>query len=693
MENKTILTIALTALIPFFLIFNIYSQPSQKDASVLKEGEYKSAAESQADKEFRSGVQAFYRGSYNEAILQFEKTLTYLPESPLTLDWLGRAYYYTGLEGTALKTWGTINKKEYGGLLLSNKIDIIKERRVLLNEDKKQAKYTEAGSFYGYNNNTLIYAQAVAAVPNIDGSSWVTAYGSNELLLLDVNGFILQRITGPINGFDHPLDIIRLKDGNLLISETMGDRLALLNSNGGFIRYIGSKGRGLGQVVSPQYLAQDSRGNIFATDYGNKRVTVFDKEGKGIFSFGEEEGSFIGFKGPTGIAIIEDTVFVCDNILGSIYKFDNAGNYLGQLVEDKKFSHPEGLKVWGDTLVLCDNNTIYSIDRVTGAVYENATTGNAPSRLMSATPDINGNVLVPDIKANEIYIMAEMQDIIGGLFIQIEKINAQNFPKITTDIKVENRFRRPLVGLKEKNFYLSENNNPVANLEFLGSHAQDTDIDITILIDRSEDNKGFTTDGALENAVRSIAASMNSNEILRIVSAGAVPTLEYIGNAAGALMFNPIGLKTPLAKVVPLDAAFRLCANDLINAKPKRAIIMLGSGNVTPGAFDKYSLSETTSYLNNNNIACAYVTESNKLDESFKYIIDNTQGEIYYIWRPEGLGNIIEDIKKIPCGIYTFSYTSQLNSNYGEKYLPLEVQTFLLNRSGQDKTGYYAPLE
>ena len=46
-------------------------------AGLYPTGEYRSAEESFAAQEFRRGVQAFYRGSFNEAILQFEKSLSY----------------------------------------------------------------------------------------------------------------------------------------------------------------------------------------------------------------------------------------------------------------------------------------------------------------------------------------------------------------------------------------------------------------------------------------------------------------------------------------------------------------------------------------------------------------------------------------------------------------------------------------
>ncbi|MEE3411773.1 MAG: hypothetical protein VZQ99_09885, partial [Treponema sp.] len=42
-----------------------------------------------AEEEFRRGVQSYYRGFFNDAIIQFEKALSYLPDEKLILDWLG----------------------------------------------------------------------------------------------------------------------------------------------------------------------------------------------------------------------------------------------------------------------------------------------------------------------------------------------------------------------------------------------------------------------------------------------------------------------------------------------------------------------------------------------------------------------------------------------------------------------------
>ena len=63
------------------------------------------------------------------------------------------------------------------------------------------------------------------------------------------------------------------------------------------------------------------------------------------------------------------------------------------------------------------------------------------------------------------------------------------------------------------------------------------------------------------------------------------------------------------------------------------------------------------------------------------------------MFRPAGLSGVFKDIIDIPAGKYVFSFTSALSTNMGEKYLPLEVEAYLLNRSGRDESGYFAPLK
>lgn len=675
-----------------FSAFSFFSVFSQTSSAGLYSGNVRTAEEGFAAQEFRRGVQSYYRGTFNDAVMQFEKALGYMPNDSLILEWLGKSYYHSGMEGTAVKSWSKAVQNGYGGLLLKNKIEIVQDRRTGTFRSDFNARYTEAGAFSGSYGEGMVFSGPVSVLPENDGTVWVLAYGSNELVKLNINGTVVSRVTGPMNGFDRPMDLIRLEDGTMLVTESAGNRLCVLDKKGKFIKYIGKKGRAVGNLVGPQYAAQDSRQNIYVSDYGNRRIAVFDRDGKGLFCFGAARDDFAGLKGPTGIAVAGENVYVADNIFGGIYEFDLAGNFQRILVPEKTFQHPESIRVWNEYLVVCDSNRVFSVDSGSGSVFENISAGNAPARLTCAVPDVNGNVVVSDVISNEVYVMSKMQELVGGLFVQIEKVNASKFPEVFVDVRVENRYRSAVVGLGENNFYITEQKRPVNKLKYLGSSSYSQFSDITLLIDRSQRSSEFGEQ--INAAVREIAASMKNRGTLKIVSASKIPALEYSGKPSGALKFDVAALKNPVSDEIPLDLALRLAANDLVNAEHKRAVVIISAGKVSLNAFEKYSLSETAAFLNNNHISVASVLlTQNACDEELDYIVSNTPGKEYYIFRPEGLSGIVGDLVDIPSGLYTFSYTSVLSTNFGEKYLPVEVEAYLLNRSGRDECGYFAPLQ
>lgn len=670
----------------------LFAQVNLTDTARKETDTMRTANSGFAEEEFRRGVQSYYKGAFNQSILQFEKALSYLPGENLILDWLGKAYYRSGIEGAALQQWQAAYDAGYGGILLQNRIEIVRERRITGAEYDSSQRYTESGSIPNKNGKKLIYSQPISVLPNDDGSIWIVAYGTNELVRFDVNGLVVDRVRGPLNGFDRPMDVIRLQNGNLLVSESAGDRLALLDKNGHFIKNIGEKGRGEGQLVGPQYLAEDSFGNIYVTDFGNDRVVVFDGDGNGLLHFGGKTDDFGGLVSPTGIAIVDDRVFVADSVKGAVYEFDRSGNYIGLLANEKSFARPESLKNWGPYLIVTDVNRVITIDTSTGALYENARIGNAPAALTSAVPDKNGNIIVTDFKSNEVYVMAKLTELVGGLFVQIERVISDNFPNVVVEVRVENRRRQAVVGLNESNFFITENKRPVTDPKLLGE-ANNNDLeDITLLVDRSTDMMNYTEQ--LQTAVREICASMNGKGTVRVVSAGSIPVIEFTGNPNKLTDFSPRALKSPYTDDGALDLAIRLCANDLINAEKKRAVIFLTTGTVGQRAFTKYGLADLTTYLNNNSIAFSTILlKEGTPSEETTYIGTNTNGITYYVYRPQGLSSVIKDLIALPSGLYQLSYTSALKTEYGRKYLPVEIETYLLNRSGRDESGYFAPLE
>lgn len=694
-KNKVRIFFNLCLFLTGFSLFSQQSGALRSEAATERSSiGARTAASGLAEQEFRRGVQAYYKGSFNDAILQFEKALSYLPQENILLDWLGKSYYRAGIEGAALEHWQYAANEGYGGLLLQNRIEIVRDRRLLSGSSlESPVRYTEAGSYSGKNSEGIyVFNQPVSVLPNNDGTMWILSYATNELLKLDLNGFVIERNGGNLNGFDRPMDLIRLHNGNLLVSEFAGDRVSMFDKNGHYIKSFGEKSGKLGGLVGPQYLAEDSDGNIYVTDFGNSRVNVFDSEGKALFFFGGKSDDFSGLKGPTGIAVYENTVFVADCLTGAVHRFDVSGNYLGLLCKNRTFKKPESMKRWGRYLVICDKNKVYSIDTDTGSLFENLSSGNAPSRLTSAVPDVNGNILVTDFSSNEVYVMSKLSEVVGGLFVQIERVLSDSFPHVTLEVKIENRSRQSIVGLKENNFFITENKAPVLNAKLEGAAYVNENADITILIDRS--HSSAKNEESLENAVKEIAASMNGRGTLRIVSAGTVPLIEYEGEPQGVSNFKASKLKNPASSQVSLDLAIRMCSNALINAERKSCILYIGDGRVTQNAFSKYGLSDLSAYLNNNSIAFAsLLLTQGASDSEIDYLTSHTEGGAYYVYRDAGLAGIVDDIINIPSGIYVLSYDSALTTDFGQRYLPVELEAFIMNRSGRDETGYFAPLQ
>jgi DNA-binding beta-propeller fold protein YncE len=651
-----------------------------------------------AREEFWVGVQAYNRYAYNEAIFSFEKALSYRPGDPLYLDWLGRAYYRSGLEDTALRQWqaaaGIYGEGAPETLLLVNRIETVRNRRSLFTNVDGGIRYVEAGRYPGRYDNIVAFRQPSAVLALEDGSAWVAAYGTNEILQIDVNGLIRRRRRGPLNGFDRPYDIARGQDGSLYVSEYRGGRISVLNAEGDWQYYIGSKGIGPGELVGPQNIAVDEEGYLYVTEYGNRRVSKFDPGGTFITSFGEREEGFRGFLSPTGIAAGGGRVFVADGVSRQIYVFDRNGRYLGVLTSGG-LRGPESLTFFSDgRLLAADANRLLLIDVDSAIVSEIGLAGNASVRITGAGADRNGNILAASFNADEVLVMTPIDDIASGLFVQIDRVIADEFPLVRVELQVQDRNRRPIVGLEARNFLVSENGQAAAEQNFLYAGFRSAETDIAVLVERSPASSALRED--LAAAVRDIGAS--AGRIRSLVSAGEQPFREPLGTGtsgnAASLAQAARGGASAYTPRWRFDLGLRLAATDLLRGAKKRAVVFVTAGRLGELAFEQYSLSELAAYMANNGIVFhAVLVGGNQADADIRYLCDRTGGSVLPLYRNEGIGPALDQLTRMPSGSYILSYRSRLSAEYGRAYLPVEAEVYLLERSGRDRIGYFPPGE
>jgi len=149
-----------------------------------------------------------------------------------------------------------------------------------------------------------LYAWSYGHTVRVDPQDniWVTDKGSDMVVKFNPAGRVLMvfgrkqeasdRETGPLERHKPPLpaDIGRFRQvtdvawdpaGNTYISDGyINSRVAKVDRNGNWIKSWGEPGSQPGQFNTPHSIAADAAGNIYVADRGNRRIQVFDGEGK-----------------------------------------------------------------------------------------------------------------------------------------------------------------------------------------------------------------------------------------------------------------------------------------------------------------------------------------------------------------------------------------------------------------------------
>jgi sugar lactone lactonase YvrE len=112
----------------------------------------------------------------------------------------------------------------------------------------------------------------------------------------------------PPNAFTEPNDVLVAPDGSIFVAESHNaqfldapgpgaiGRISKFSADGKFIKSWGSWGYGPGQFRGPHSLALDSRGRLFVADRGNRRIQIFDQDGKHLdtwYQFSRISGLYI----------------------------------------------------------------------------------------------------------------------------------------------------------------------------------------------------------------------------------------------------------------------------------------------------------------------------------------------------------------------------------------------------------------
>jgi DNA-binding beta-propeller fold protein YncE len=652
-----------------------------------------------AQDRFNSGVRAFYEGSLNQSIMYFEKALTFKPQNITERIWLGRALYKSGLEEAALNEWNSVLRRGKGTPILENMVSTINSRRGLVRELFDENRFIVSSVIDAAKNNYLQFKRPTSVRARKDGLIYIVAFGTNEILLVDPNNVVVNVLRGGLEGFDHPFDILEVPDGSLYVSEYEGNKISKCDKHGNKLKAIGKKGTKDGELLGPQFLATDGIGYMYVTDYGNRRVSKFDLDGNFILSFGKKDAGFEGFSGPTGIAVSGEKVYVADSIQKQIAVFDTSGNFIEKIGREF-LKGPEGLCFSSDrTLFVADSQPftdttrICKLDTVNEKWQVFSDLSSQAKKLLNIAIDPNSDLFACDYTLNKVFTVSEVSELYSGIFAQIEKIDARDFPDIVVDISCEDRFGNPVLGLRKENFLFTESLKPVDRFLMFQPLAVIPKLEIVILVEKSDKMAQFEKD--VREAARRIIelAGSDSGVIVVSVSDKAVveaesdfPKLKKLDSVSNGIYSDSW----------QFDTGAKLAASKLIPYRLRRAIIFLTEGSLEEGRhFKDYSLTETAQYMKNNFIRFQTVSfaQDGKVSEDLGYLTSQTGGNTYAFYSPESVQTIISDLLEKTDPRYVVRYRSQADTGFGKDFIPVETEVKFRGRSGRDESGYFGPIK
>ena len=115
--------------------------------------------------------------------------------------------------------------------------------------------------------------------------------------------------------------------GELYVTDTLNHRVQVLRlSDGGFVRQIGTRGLGLGQLVRPKGVSVDGDGNVYVIESYHDTLLVFSPRGEFLLPVGGTGRATGRFYLPSGVWVdARNRVHVADMFNGRVVLFQFLG--------------------------------------------------------------------------------------------------------------------------------------------------------------------------------------------------------------------------------------------------------------------------------------------------------------------------------------------------------------------------------
>jgi tripartite motif-containing protein 71 len=146
-----------------------------------------------------------------------------------------------------------------------------------------------------------------------DGRIAVADSGNDRIVFFTPQGRFHSRIRsqGDVS-LNAPQFVAEMSSGSLVVCDE-SDRVQIFDAGGRFLRVLAKSGDSDGQVLRPRGVVVTLAGEIIVADEGNHCVNMWAPNMRFLSRFGSWGSGEGCFKGPWGVALLRDTLFVADS--------------------------------------------------------------------------------------------------------------------------------------------------------------------------------------------------------------------------------------------------------------------------------------------------------------------------------------------------------------------------------------------
>ena len=210
-----------------------------------------------------------------------------------------------------------------------------------------------------------------------------------------------SKIVNNDGNIGEPWGIAFGKNGMWAVADCAKDCVCIFNGEDQLVRKFGSGGSGNGQFDGPAGVAFDSDDHLYVVDYVNHRVQKFTIDGKYLLQFGGEGSENGKLKYPRGLIVHNHKVYVtdCNNKRISVFQTDGKFHHT---IGSGQLSGPYDVTVNGNNQLLVadnDHHCIYTFTLDGDYVGKFGTRGTGRGQLVcpyGVAVDLYGFILVAD---------------------------------------------------------------------------------------------------------------------------------------------------------------------------------------------------------------------------------------------------------------------------------------------------------